>query len=793
MKEREERKKRIGMPETGALLVVLASIGYLLLLAGGNPEVFLIDDNRTQWYPVMERAFEDFRTTGRIYCYDFYQMKGMSVAEQGYYGVMNPFMLFSYMAAGILPGGIDAVTFYIGLMVVLGNLFCYLTCRRLGCRQLSAFLLTMTYSTMGCFWAFFYWYYVFNNYFLVPLLVYVFLRCTRRGRFSDCACGIVLAMDLWMGNVQYTFYHYILFGVLCLTMIILKNRCYIKVLCVNAATGIALSFPMLLLLMQASDDFEQRVALMEYPLLFFSLLVHSVIPQGILWRHGGGISFWDSYVMGRDDNLVCYMGVVGILLAAALVCAVVRMLKWAKKTGQQQMPAGNGKAGKSAHWYEIREELRKGYDRAVGWTHEKKTTTGCVAALLCFLSLMSGGAVAVIFKAMPVVRNFRYFFKAVFPAVPLAVLVLAYLVGVTERGRGQGSGAGGVSDGERAAAGGAKHAGRQLRVGAGLLAAVLICVGVVNARDTIAFGRHLFGMQVEGSFAREKNMARSAIEAAGADGKNYRTAAFLQFPGVNDECFAQHRNLTRNFPTAVGIFSLAGYEIATPHNRLKAFDAVYSDTDFYAKYANADTLDNLCHNLWEQPETVQRQLKENSVRYLLLDRTTLADNRLAREGGGIFFENDRREDVIAALKALPDVRVERVCSFNDSYDLVELAGVDSLCMDRAGQPVPLTDENMQTLTFAGEAAREYILSFAWDRHLKAFVTEADGTQKPLAVEETENGNIRISTAGSAGGRVTLTWYDPLCTAGFVWEGLATLAFLGLLSALAFSKQKCYSM
>ena len=76
---REERK-RTGAPEAGLLLVILASICYVCLLAGGNPEVFLIDDNRTQWYPVMERAYEDLWTAGRIYCYDFYQMKGMSVA-----------------------------------------------------------------------------------------------------------------------------------------------------------------------------------------------------------------------------------------------------------------------------------------------------------------------------------------------------------------------------------------------------------------------------------------------------------------------------------------------------------------------------------------------------------------------------------------------------------------------------------------------------------------------------------------------------------------------------------------
>ncbi len=772
------------------LLVVLASICYVVLLTGGNPEAFLVDDNRTQWYPVMERAYEDFWTTGRIYCYDFYQMKGMPVAGQGYYGVMNPFILFSYTVTKFLPGRIDAITFYIGMMVVFGNFFFYLTCRWFNCKQASAFLLTMTYSTMGCFFAFFYWYYVFNNYFLVPLLIYVFLHCAREGRFAYCACGIVLAMDLWMGNVQYTFYHYLLFGILCLTMVTLKDGRYFKILCANAAVGVGLSMPMLLLLLQASGGFQKNGDFMTYPLLYFSLLIHSVIPQGILRWHGDGFSFLDSYVMGRDDNLVCYMGPVGILLFAAMACAVGRFLNKAGKMGRSS--ENEMQAGMQAQLRGIWEELRVGYGRATGWTHEKKTAAGCVAALLVFLSLMSGGAVAHILSAMPVVRNFRYFFKAIFPAAPLAVLLLAYLVGTADcKSSAVGQGHGGGRCGSNVS-GCESKAARRCRSVVSFLAVVYLCMGVVNACDTIKLGRALFGMRIEGDFEEEKELALSALEAAEIDGKNYRTATFLQFPGVNDECFALPRNLTKNFATAVGVFSLAGYEIATKKDRLEMFDAIYSDSDFYTKYANADTMENFYHNLEQQPETVQRQLVENGVRYLLLDKTTLADNRLVREGGWFLLQNDRREDVAAALQALPNIRVERVSSFNDHYDLVELAGTASLCMDGAGSKVPLTDENMQTISFTAQAAKVYTLSFAWDRHLEACVIEADGTVRMLPVEITENGNIRLSTAGSTGGQVTLTWHDPLCTAGFVWEGLTTGAFLYLLTTLAIFGKKCYS-
>lgn len=786
-----------GRKKTGLLLVILASIGYLLLLAGGNPEVFLIDDNRTQWYPVMERAFEDFWRTGQIYCYDFYQMKGMPVAEQGYYGVMNPFMLFSYTMAKLLPVGIDVITFYISLMVVLGNLFFYLACRQLGCRQVSAFLLAMTYSTMGCFWAFYVWYYVFNNYFLVPLLIYVFLRCTQKGRLMYCACGIVLAMDMWMGNVQYTFYHYMLFGILCMVMVILKNRCYFKIFCANAVVGIGFSVPMLCLLLQASGGFRQHEEFMEYPLPYFSLLIHSAVPQGILRRHGDGFSFLDSFVMGRNDNLVCYMGVVGILLFAALACAVIRFLKWAgameRRCGHGEGTQVGAKECPDRFWEELRQEMRAGYEKATRWAYEKKAVAGCAAAFFFFLSLMSGGVAAYFLSVMPVVSNFRFLFKAIFPVTPLAVLLLAYLVGAAECRISADSYENGAM----------KTVSRKtlcFRYAAAFLASAFVCIGAVNACDTVKLVREMFDMRIEGKFAEEKEMALSFLEAAGVDGKNYRTAAFLQFPGVNDECFAISHNLTRNFPTAVGVFSLAGYEIATPENRLEMFDAIYSAEKDYAVFVNADTMEKFWCHLLDDPKKVEKQLIENGVRYLLLDKTTLADNRLALEKKEFLADwQERREDVIAALQTLPDIRVERVCSFNEHYDLVELAGTDSLCVDGAGHQVPLTDENMQTLTFAAQAKETYTLSFAWDAHLTAFVAEADGTVRALPVEKTENGNIRLSTAESGGGRVTLTWHDPLCTAGFVCESVTTLAFfslimalLGSIKSLAFFGQKCYS-
>lgn len=730
MKTELQSKNRL---EAGLLVTLVVTVLFVCFLTGGNPEAFLIDDNRTQWYPVMERAYEDFWKTGRIYCYDFYQMKGMSIAQQGYYGIMNPFMLLSFGAAKLLPGGISALTFYIGLMVVLGNLFLYLLSRRLGCGEKLAFLLSMTYSTMGCFWAFFYWYYIFNNYFLIPLIIYVFLRCGE-GRVSHYIFGIILAMDLCMGNVQYTCYHYIMFGILCAFMMILKRFCYLKILLTNILVGIGLSIPMLCLLLQASGAFQKQESFFLNPVFYFSLMVHSMIPQGILQSVGKKVSFLDAIIMNRNDNLVLYTGMVTISLC---VLFIGKSSRWVKIIG------------KCNNISSICEKVRGSYKNALEWPHEQKTIMGCVVTFFFFLDFMSGGLVAYVLHAMPVIRNFRYLFKAIFVAVPLAIVLFAWIVR------------------------GSVGKCRKMLV---CLIILFACIGGINAYDTVQITEHLFDMRIEDSYTKEKEKSVEMIEAAHMDCKNYRTTTFYRFSGIQDECFDQTRNLSRNYPTALGVFSLSGYEIATEDERLEEFDKIYSEKDFFAKYANADSLKNLYMNLETEPDKVQRQLIDNSVRYLLLDKTALKDNSMVLTRKDAYLEKDYREEVITSLRRLPEIQVIGVRELNEHYDLVEIDGVNSLCMDSAGNMVPLRDLNMQTVSFQAQQEEKYTLSLAYDKYLTAFLKEEDGKKQLLSIERMENDNILISTKDACG-EVILTYRNPVCIAGFIWEGIVSILFV----------------
>lgn len=734
-----------GKIEWGAFLILVLSLVFICFLTGGNPEAFLVDDNRMQWYPVMERVYDEFGDTGRICCYDLYQMKGMSIAKQGYYGVMNPFMLLSYVAAKLLPGNVPMISFYIGLLVVMGNLFFYLVCRRLGCGQKLAVLMTAVYSTAGCFWAFLYWYYIFNNYLIVPLLLYVFIRC-RKGVLAYCACAVVLSMGLYMGNVQYTFYHYIVFIILCLVMAALKERRYFAVLGTNLAVGLGLSAPVLILMLQASGDFQRQQFFFENPIYIFSMLLHSMIPQGILHRWGHGFSFLDSVVMHRNDNMVLYMGATAILLCVFMIAVIGRGMKRIRDCRNLR---------------EVWKIWKRAYSRAAAWPQEQKMVTGIVVVLFFLLSVMGGGAAAKILYAMPVVRNFRYLFKVIFVLVPLAVMVLAWIVGNME------------------------DKGRWKAVVLSLTA-VFVCVGVFNAHDEVMAVDAAYEEQFIRGFSGEKEDALASVENAGMDCKNYRTVAFLRFPWINDENFNVSENLSRNFPTAVSVFSLAGYENSVSRQRMESFDAIYSDPEFYAKFANADTMQIFWQNLLQKPERAAQQLINNGVRYLLLDKTELEDNQQAQAYIDSNLHEDIRKEVITALKELPGIEVVRVIPFNEHYDLVEINGINGLCMDGEGNMVPLTDLNMQTVTFQAQTAGDYTLAFAYDRHLQAFLTEADGTKHLLSIECLENENILIPTQDKCG-QVTLTYHNPVCNAGFVWEGMVSLAFVVLLAWLHVKK------
>lgn len=197
---------------------------------------------------------------------------------------------------------------------------------------------------------------------------------------------------------------------------------------------------------------------------------------------------------------------------------------------------------------------------------------------------------------------------------------------------------------------------------------------------------------------------------------------------------------------------------------------------------------HLYFSLQEQPKRIQNQLINNGVRYLLVERSDSEQNLMVMNRGGQAVIQDYEEDIIEVIENMSEINVERVSRLNQNYDLIELSGVNSLCMNARKERVPLSDENMQTLSFEAEEAGVYYLAFSYDSHLRAYLEKKDGTKEKLAVEDAGNGTIAIDT-NNMSGKVIVTYEDVLCHMGFLWEIVVSILFVEICIACISQNRK----
>ncbi len=235
-------------------LIFIYSIAFMKFVSMSE-EPFLQDDNGLQWNPVIESAFHTFFTTGHLPQYDFYQLKGFDIVQVGYYGLSNPLMYISYLI-GVL---FSANTLYIYAVIsyVLGNLIVYWFCSKRGYDTVVSLIIMFLYSTSSVFFFYSYWYYAFENYWLIPLLFFLFLDNDLTDRKREYfQYGILLAVSVYLGNIQYTMYHWIICAIVMLVIFIAYDNRYWTKIISNYATAFLFSAPALLGLAKASARSE---------------------------------------------------------------------------------------------------------------------------------------------------------------------------------------------------------------------------------------------------------------------------------------------------------------------------------------------------------------------------------------------------------------------------------------------------------------------------------------------------------------------------------------------------------
>ncbi len=749
------------------------AVSFLLILLWGqwNPEALLSDDNRTQWFPVIERAYADFFRTGKMPVYDFYQIKGMSIADPGYYGIVNPVMLLSYMLAHFTPLPFSTMTIHIGILFSLGNVCFYWLCRCLGRNFGVSVLCTAAYSAASSFLAFHYWYYVFNNYLFIPLLLLVFWK--GRGRNIEfIGCGLVLALEILFGNVQYTCYHYMLYAVLCLTMVIFKRKRYIGVFFSNIVCAVVLSAPFLLQLMQASDSFGGD-GFHFWHISKLELLLGALVPCGILQKLGVQHLPFSNAAMGRGDYTWLWNGGFAAFWLVLAIGGVIWLIRSRKRLA--------GVNFKQEHtlkewWSIIFPAARKYYHEKI----ERKDgghllIIGICICLWFFVSFITGGLVAWILGSLPVIRQFRFLFKCIFIIQPF-VAVLTVAVWPHIRGK--------------------------LKTAAVSACCVFTAVGLVN-------NGFVSGEIVPGLFTNSNSMTLSeeiasgeAIEEAQTpDLDIYRYMTLCQTDVyVMPDTFHYDNGFLRNFATTMGIYSLGGYEISAPEEHLHQFDALYDFNHLYTRMVNCGMAYYFIQNAEHFPEETEAQLIANSVKYIFVQKevedtvfsyyakgygdweSTDSYRRFQRAQPDL--ENaDFTGLVLESLDYLDGISVAEVRSVNEYYDVIVLEGVNSLCRDGAGTALPLTSERMDTLSFAANGADSYTLSFSYEEELTAWSEDAQGGRTQLTVSQNEDGNTVIHADGMTNATIHLSYQDTLSGISFIFAAVIVLLFFVMIAVL----------
>ena len=699
------------------ILIFLFSLLLIAFWGHFDPEAFLIDDNRTQWFPVIEHAYDDFFKTGHMPIYDFFQMKGMAIANPGYYSIMNPLMLVAYVISHFTFVSACTLTVYITIIFSLGNVVFYLLCIELKRSVPESLLFTAAYSVISSFFSVCYWYYGFNNQLFIPLLIYVFMIAQGK-RIEYVGCGIVLALEILFGNVQYTCYHYMLFAVLCFVIMFFRKRKMFGILITNVLVGVVLSSPFLLLMLRSSSGFANNEFFAGQTAVT-DIVLGSLLPMGILKRMGLELNSFSSNLLGRTDCTWFYNGFFSAFWIIVLCGSIPALIKNLKK-----------------------DINFKSWIDQVRADHQRQLTTGLIVCLFFFVSLTSGGIVAIILSVVPVIKNFRYLFKVILVIGPvLAILTVSAVPQINDR----------------------------LYKIAKYVSILFVLVGLVNNYYVVQIVKDIFRDNNYLTFEEEHNYGCDTIKQLEWDTSLYRYATYIDSSGPEE--FHYWNGFLRNYATSQNVYSISGYEVAADINHMDDYFAIYQIDNEITKRVNVGQPNYFILVSQIAPDELEKQIKSNAIRYMFVLQSH--ENPSQNIEG-----RDNTAELLSALNRLNGIEVEDIRSVNENYNVIILKGMDSLCTDGENAN-PISVGTMDSLSFQSTGSTEYTLSFSYDKHLNAYIKDNDSSEK-LEIVENVDGNTVILVPNGQSGTIHIAYKDPICDLGFCMEIVIVILFMGSL-------------
>ena len=294
----------------GGLFLYSILVFFILLLNKAN--VFIADDNAMQWSPVVRSAFDSlFEGKGLPY-WNFYQYKGLDIFSSGYYGFTNPFMYISYMISRfIFSYSVNTLEIYMWLLYWLGLFFMYLVLKDMKISRPAIIVSLAAYSSAIIYFIYGYYYFEFNCFFILPLLIWVMLR--SHGKKGEWFIpGMILAFSMLMGHVQYSCYFVMVYLILMVVMSVSEKK--ISLLgraCANIGVFFLLSALILFLSVAVSQNRSTIIAFggdnefFRYPVQLEDLI--NIIPIDFYY---GDLVFNDYYQRNLGAGIFVFLPVI---------------------------------------------------------------------------------------------------------------------------------------------------------------------------------------------------------------------------------------------------------------------------------------------------------------------------------------------------------------------------------------------------------------------------------------------------------------------------------------------------
>ncbi|NLG05174.1 MAG: hypothetical protein GX567_15290 [Clostridia bacterium] len=745
-------------------LIFLLLIGVVSVLitwgaSGFKSEFMLVDDNRNQWEPIINTAYERYIETGKMPVYNFYQAKGLEIADEGYYGVYNPIMFLSFLLQRFVLCNdcFSTITFYIFFMIMAGSICAYLLCRKLSMRVDQSLFIVFMYLGCSTFIRYGHWYYVYNNFWLIPFLLYIFLKTRHKKVLSYISCGTILGFSILLGNVQYTVYQYMVYCILMLVVAIAVNWKYVVKMITNCLIGVTMSIPYLLMMFESTKrslSFSDKSEFMLNDLTIQGSIIMSVVPNAILHAINSELAenlnmFLLTDTMGEREASVAYLGGFSICMLTLIVMSVGYLFRFYQKN--------KNKFNKQMNFQTLITKLSGVLKKILQIDTEEHFMNafilGIFLTVLFFFSFMTSGWVALILQYVPVINGFRYLFKCIFIIVPLLIVLVAFLL--------------------------KKISGKKQEKTVIIISVIFTLLGFANNYFVVNdFQISHYGFMISETLPEEVTQIKEALRANQVDTDNYRVCGFLEPRGTTKESaekimktsFDVKSKIIRNIGTMAQVCTLNAYEMTMSKLSIKQSDCIQNDK-WYTRYANADTPDIMLAYLYSKDKKVLNQINQNAVKYYFFTA-----------------ESKELEEFKRIIEEHPDFSIKREFPFLDRTTVVELEEVDSLCMQGSEQVVPEIDYDEIRIPVT-ESKEPYRLSFTYKDLLKAEWSDAqdEKLKKEVEISQDEDGYVLITNTTGKAGIIKLYYDNPLCEIGKYVSVILTVLFVGLMILSCYNK------